>query len=161
PNAMLSEKIAERTVTLMSPSKTFNLSGLGLGFAIVQNARLRERLRNAAEEITPPVNILSATAALAAYSGECDAGLEEVRAYLTNNRNQLLKTLKVRLPLLKATVPTASYLCWLDCKNAGIKESPFEFFLKEANVSTSKGSAFGGDGETFVRFNVGCPLSQM
>jgi cysteine-S-conjugate beta-lyase len=161
PNAMLSSKIAERTVTLMSASKTFNLSGLGLGFAVVTNARLRERLRNAAEDITPPVNVLSATATLAAFSGQCDAWLEELRAYLTNNRDRLLETLKTRLPRLKATMPTATYLCWLDCKNAGIEGSAAKFFLKEAKVATSKGSDFGGDGASFIRLNFGCPLGQM
>ena len=161
PNAMLSDEIAERTVTLMSPTKTFNLSGLGFGFAVVTNAQLRERLRKAAEDIMPPVNILSATAALAAYGGECDPWLEQLRTYLTNNRDQMLHILKTRLPSLKPTMPTATYLCWLECNDPKIKGSLADFFRDVAKVATSEGSDFGGDGSTFVRFNFGCPLGQM
>jgi cystathionine beta-lyase len=80
PIAALDKEIAQRTITLMAPSKTFNLPGLGCSMAIIPNDALRERLIRASAGIVPHVNVLGFVAALAAYT-KCDDWLEGLRAY--------------------------------------------------------------------------------
>ena len=165
PLATLSPEIAERTITLVAPSKTFNIAGLFCGFAIIPNAELRERYKQVVERMTLHVASLAQVAALAAFSGECDAWLNELRAYLTANRNYLVDFVKRELPGIRITVPDATYLAWLDCseliKSGKISGSPFNFFLKETRVALNDGVAFGTGGEGFVRLNFGCPRATL
>ncbi len=60
------------------------------------------------------------------------------------------------MPGVAVTVPEATYLGWLDCRNCGIEGSPQEFFLRQAKVALSEGDWFGAGGEGFVRLNFGC-----
>jgi cystathionine beta-lyase len=160
PLAALAPEIAERAITLMAPSKTFNLAGLSCSFAIIQNPELRQRFSKAGEGLVPVLNVLGQTAALAAYRAG-DEWLTELRRYLTANRNALLTFVAEQLPALRSTVPQATYLAWLDCRDAGLPSNPAEFFLKEARVALNDGPAFGPGGEGFVRLNFGCPRAQL
>jgi cystathionine beta-lyase len=159
PIASISPEIARHCVTLLAPSKSFNLPGLGCGFAIIQNPELRERINKARAGIVPHVNVMGYTAALAAYTkgGEW---LAELKRYLTANRDFLVEFVAEYLPGIRTTVPEATYLAWLDCRQANIEGNPFEFFL-EAGVALNDGSHFGQEGEGFVRLNFGCPRSTL
>jgi cysteine-S-conjugate beta-lyase len=165
PLATLSPEIAERTITLIAPSKTFNIAGLFCGFAIIPNAELRERYKQVVERMTLHVSSLAQVAALAAFSGECDAWRDELLAYLTANRDYLVSFVERELPEIHITVPDATYLAWLDCNelinNGKISGSPFKFLLKEACVALNDGAAFGTGGEGFVRLNFGCPREML
>ena len=105
------------------PSKTFNIPGLGASFAIIQHPELRRRFKQAMRGIVPDVNILALTAALAAYrhGGEW---LRDLLTYLAANRDFLVEHVARHWPELRATVPEATYLAWLDCRNAGIAGNP-------------------------------------
>jgi cystathionine beta-lyase len=160
PMAALAPAIAERCVTLMAPSKTFNLPGLGCSFAVVTNPRLRARLEQAAEGIVPHVNALGMIAARAAYT-EGEAWLTALLAYLRANREALLAFVDEHMPAIRCTVPEATYLAWLDCRQADLPGNPYRFFLDKARVATQNGTDFGRGGEGFIRFNFGCPRSLM
>jgi cystathionine beta-lyase len=160
PLAAVSPEIAAQTITLMAPSKTFNLPGLKSSFAIVQNPTLRARLVKTCEGIVPHVNLFGLAAMQVAYS-QCDDWLMALRAYLTANRDLLLTTLRRDLPMLASTVPDATYLAWIDCRAAGIAGNPYQFFLREARVALNDGATFGPGGEGFVRLNFGCPRSTL
>jgi len=160
PLAAISPEIAAQTITLMAPSKTFNLPGLKSSFAIVQNPELRARLVKACEGIVPHLNLFGLAAMQVAYS-QCDDWLMALRAYLTSNRDVLLTTLRRDLPMLASTVPDATYLAWIDCRAAGIAGNPYQFFLREARVALNDGATFGPGGEGFVRLNFGCPRSTL
>jgi cystathionine beta-lyase len=147
--------VAQRCITLIAPSKTFNLPGLGCSAAIVQNAELRQKIEKAKAGIVPHVNVLGFVAALAAYTLGHD-WLEGLRAYLTGNRDFLVAYITENFPGIRTTVPQATYLAWLDCREAGLGESPFQFFLKEARVALNEGSHFGQEGKGFARLNFGC-----
>jgi len=165
PLAALSPEITAQTITLVAPSKTFNIAGLFCGFAIIPNTELRERFKQAVEKMTLHVASLAQVAAQAAFSGECEAWLAELRTYLTANRDYLVDYVKRELPNLRLTVPEATYLAWLDCnelvKSGKISGSPYNFFLKEARVALNDGAAFGTGGEGFVRLNFGCPRATL
>lgn len=155
PIASLDPEIAQRTVTILAPSKTYNLPGLGCSLAIIQNPELRRQVQKAAAGIVPHVNILGYVAAIAAYS-ECDDWLDQLRTYLTANRDFMVTYLKEQLPAIRTTVPEATYLAWLDCRAAGIEGNPQKFFLEKAKVALNDGPMFGQGGAGFVRLNFGC-----
>lgn len=155
PIASLSPEIAGRCITLMAPSKTFNLPGLGCAFAVVQNPEIMKRLQSASAGIVPHVNVFGYVAALAAYR-EGQPWLDEVLAYLTANRDYLVDYVRRHLPNVAITKPEGTYLAWLDCRQAGISGNPFRFFLEKAKVALVDGAIFGPGGEGFVRLNFAC-----
>jgi cysteine-S-conjugate beta-lyase len=151
PIATLDPAIARRTVTFMSPSKTFNLPGLGCAFAIIPEAQVRKRFREAMAGIVPGVNLFGYIAALAAYrdGSEWRAALLN---YLRQNRDFLANAIDSMPGLLMHHVE-ATYLGWIDTRAAGL-EDPVTFF-EAAGVGLADGAAFGGPG--FVRLCFACP----
>lgn len=160
PLASLSPDVARRCITLMAPSKTFNVPGLGCSFAIIQDTRRRQRFCQSAEGLIPHVNVMGLTAALAAYQHGAP-WLADLLAYLTANRDYLVDYVRRNLPGVALTIPDATYLAWLDCRAAGIPGNPCEFFLKQAKVALNDGTSFGQGGEGFVRLNFGCPRATL
>ena len=152
PAASLAPEIAARTVTLMAPSKTFNLPGLGCGFAIIQDVELRKQFNEAMAGIVPHVNVFGYTGALAAYAHpDSAAWLDHLRAHLTQNRDFLVSYIEQELPQLRTTVPEATYLAWIDCADAGIEGDLQTFFVEQGKVAFNPGPWFGEGGEGFVR----------
>ena len=161
PIAALDPEISDHTVTLIAPSKTFNIPGLFCGFAIIPNKDLLERYKKTVECMAMHVSSPGLAAAQVAFSGTCDAWLAELRAYLTRNRDFLVDFVRNELTGIKTTVPDATYLAWLDCaepvKSGKLSGTPHEYFLKSAKVALNEGRDFGSGGEGFVRLNFGCP----
>jgi cystathionine beta-lyase len=155
PLATLSPEIAQQTITLIAPSKTFNIPGLFCGFAIIPNEELRIRYLETIFKMGINVASPGLVAAQTAYSGQCDGWLKAVRKYLTRNRDFLVNYVTKYLPMLRITIPDATYLAWIDCSEVELKPSPYEFFLKEARVALSDGVRFGKSSEQFVRLNFG------
>lgn len=158
PIASLAPDIEVNTITLMSPSKTFNIAGLYCSVAIVPSRELRHKLKEARAGIVPDVNIMASTAALAAYR-DGQPWLDELMVYLEANRDLLAQYVKTNLPGVRMGTPEGTYLAWLDCREAGIQGKPCEFFLHKAQVALNDGETFGRGGEGFVRLNLGCPRS--
>lgn len=165
PIATLDPEIADRTITLIAPSKTFNIPGLFCGFAIIPNRDLLELYKKALERLTMHVSSLGLVAAQAAFSGECDDWLAALNAYLTGNRDLLVESIQTGFPGIRTTVPQATYLAWLDCtdlvKSGKISGTPHEYFLKQTKVAMNEGREFGSGGEGFVRLNFGCPRATL
>lgn len=160
PIASLDPEIARHTVTVMAPSKTFNIPGLGFSFAVIEDAELRKQFNAAARDIVPHINALAYTGALAAYS-EGEPWLEACIAYLRRNRDALMQFVAERLPGVRMALPEATYLAWLDFREANLGEDPQHFFLKRAGVALNAAEAFGPGGEGFARLNFGCPASTL
>ncbi|MDQ2691909.1 MAG: pyridoxal phosphate-dependent aminotransferase [Chloroflexota bacterium] len=155
PLATLSPEIADRTITLIAPSKAFNVPGLFCGFAIIPNEELRLRYLETTFKMGIHVASPGLVAAQVAHSGKCDGWLKALRSYLTDNRDFVMDYVTQHLPMLRTTVPDATYLAWLDCSALKLKPSPYEFFLKEAKVALSDGGRFGKGSEQLVRLNFG------
>jgi cystathionine beta-lyase len=160
PTASLDPEISAHTITLMAPSKTFNIPGLDCSFAIIQNPELRKCYQDAKGGLVGGVNILGQVAALAAYR-EGQEWLDQLLPYLECNRDVLLDYIQSEIPSIHMAKPEGTYLAWLNCRDTGITArtgcSPADFFLKEARVALNDGAAFGKGGEGFVRLNFGCP----
>ena len=157
PIASLDPEIEARTVTLLAPSKTFNLAGLKSSLAVVPNRALREKFIAARADMVQAGNILGYTAMLAAYR-DGQPWLDELLRYLESNRDFLVKYVRSNFPKIEMGVPEGTYLAWLDCRKAGVPgHDPFTFFLEAGRVAFNDGKTFGRGGEGFVRLNFGCP----
>jgi cystathionine beta-lyase len=156
PVAAVGPEISKRCITLMAPSKTFNLAGFYFGFAVVQDRELRRRLERAARGIVPHANIMGPHAALAAYR---DGGrwVQDLLQYLVANRDFCLAFVRKHMPEIAVTAPNATFLLWMDCRSLDLDRDPYTFFLEHARVALNDGRAFGPGGEGFVRLNFGCP----
>jgi len=155
PLAKLSSEIAKQTITLVAPSKTFNVPGLFCGFAIIPDPELRARFVKQMEQMRMHVNSFGLHAARIAFSGQCDGWLKELRQYLTANRDFMVDYVTQYMPDVRTTIPEATYLGWLDFTQTAIKESPFDFFMQKAKVALSDGKIFGKEAEGHVRLNYG------
>ena len=155
PMAKLSREIEKHTITLVAPSKTFNVPGLFCGFAIISNKELRDRFELEMSHMRLHVSSMGLHAANAAFSGKCDGWLKELRRYLTDNRDFIVGYVSEHMPNVRTTIPEATYLGWLDFTQTEIDGSPFEFFKKNAKVALSDGKIFGKAGEGHVRLNFG------
>lgn len=153
PIAMLDEAVAQRTITLMAPSKTWNIPGLGAAFAVVSNPRLRRHLVAAMHGIVPHVNVLGFVATEAAYR-HGEAWRRELLGYLRANAEYVLNTVAAMQGLSTWRVE-ATYLAWLDARPLALGD-PVQFF-EQAGVGLSNGADFGSTG--YLRLNFGCSRS--
>ncbi|GGO78730.1 aspartate aminotransferase [Marinobacterium nitratireducens] len=151
PLASLGPAIEARTITLMAPSKTYNIAGLGCSFAIIPDPELRRAFRRVRKGIVPGVNLLGYTAALAAYRDGDDWNRRQLE-YLRANRDYLVSEIN-QIPGLHMEPVEATYLAWIDISAAKL-ENPAHFF-EQAGVGLSPGRDFGDD--RYMRLNFGCP----
>jgi cystathionine beta-lyase len=162
PIASLNEEIAANTVTLLAPSKTFNIAGLKASIAVIENEELRKKFDAQRKGIVEWVNAMGMTGMLAAYT-KGGPWLDELMIYLEANRDLLVSFIQDRLPGVEMAAPEGTYLAWLDCRSLDLpkgKTSPPSFnyfFKKEAGVVLNEGSWFGTGGEGFVRLNFATP----
>ena len=150
PFASLNEDAAQRCITLMAPSKTWNIPGLSSAFAIISDAKLRSRFRRAAEGIMPHTNVLGLVATEAAYRDAHDWRLA-LLDYLRGNAARVLQAVQA-MPGITTTPVEATYLAWLDCRALNMN-GPADFF-ESHGVLMSDGKDFGAPG--FLRLNFGC-----
>ena len=153
PVASLSEEIAQRTVTLMSASKTFNLPALGCAYAIAANAELRNKLRKAMAGIVHHVGLMGYIATQAAYR-DGKPWQSALLDYLRGNRDLVEREIG-RIPALRIWHAEATYLSWIDARALPINNAAE--FLEEAGVGLYDGAQFGAAG--FLRLNFACPRS--
>ena len=150
PFASLSEQIADRTITLMAPSKTFNLPGFGCSFAVISNPGLRRRFKVSMKGIVPDPPAMGFRLAEEAYrNGE--GWRDRLLIYLRSNRDFAFNEISKMEGLLPYS-PEATYLLWIDARGISV-DSPHSFF-ENAGVGLSDGSDFGAPG--FLRLNLGC-----
>ncbi|MGH8428399.1 MAG: MalY/PatB family protein [Gammaproteobacteria bacterium] len=155
PLAAVAPELAARTITLLSPSKTFNLAGLGFAYAVIPDAQLRRRFRSAIDGILPYVNALAYAAAEAAYTDGWNWHAALIR-YLRANRDRVTEALAA-LPAVGAAPPEGTYLYWMDLRDSGIEE-PVRHFVRHG-VGLSDGADFGAPG--FARLNFACPRATL
>ena len=153
PFASLAPEVAERTVTLSSASKAFNIAGLRCALAHFGGRELQRRVESMLpRHVRGGIGILAQHATVAAWR-DGDAWLDDVRSTLDANRHWLLAQLRQRLPDVRVALPQATYLAWLDFRALQLDPSPAEFFRRHAHVALSDGIAFGEGFEGYARLN--------
>lgn len=151
PIASIAPEIAKRTITLMAPSKTFNIPGLSCALAVISDASLRRHFKRAANGIVPHVNVLGLIAAQAAFE-KGQEWLSGLTSYLRRNRDLVQQTIDRLAPFEMAPVE-ATYLAWIDVHRLDAAR-PARWF-EDAGVGLSNGLEFDGPG--YMRLNFGCP----
>ncbi len=167
PFATLSSDAARRSITLMAPSKTFNIAGLGCAFAVIPDAALRRVFTGAMQGVVPHVNALGLAACEAAYR-DCGDWHAAALDYLRGNRD-LVESVVGQMPGLAMSHVEATYLAWIDagefCSARGVANAQRHF--EQAGVGLSAGADFapgGGDANParhFVRLNFACPRAML
>ncbi len=156
PTATLGPEVAARTVTLMAPSKTFNIPGLNCAFAIIENAELRAKFKKARAGIVPGTNALGFAACLAAYR-DCEPWRLALLNCLCDNKNLVHRFINEQVPGLSMDDVQATYLAWIDARELNLPD-PASYF-EQSGVALDDGRQF--DGEGFVRLNFGCPRATL
>ena len=159
PIASLPGGISKRTITFMSPSKTFNLAGLQASFAITENAAMKRKLEHTMLiQGHKNLNTMGITAMEAAFN-HGEPWLEELLKVLEQNRDFTIEQFKTHLPKVTIIEPEGTYLLWLDCSALGLNSEELKkFMIEEARVGLNAGTAYGKSGEQFMRINIACPL---
>ncbi|MES2797425.1 MAG: PatB family C-S lyase [Bacteroidota bacterium] len=153
PYAALSKEAENLSITLLSPSKTYNIAGMGCSFAVIPNAEIRANFVKTKSGMVPELSRHAYLAALSAYR-DCGDWYEQLIDYLKINHDYLLEKINA-IPGLKMLPHQATYLAWIDCRASPIKNMQ-ELLLKNG-VRLIDGSLFKGEG--FVRLNFACPFS--
>lgn len=154
PAASLSPELAARTLTLMAPSKTYNVPGLGTSFAIISDPALRAQFVRATTGIVAEVTALGFTACEAAYR-DSEPWRQALLAYLRGNRDFILDFVARELPGVRVEAPVeATYLVWLNVEALGLAD-PIAHF-EAHGVGLSEGAYFGAKKGSYVRLNFGC-----
>ena len=157
PIASLSKELAAMTVTLMAPSKTFNIAGMQASFLITSNKKLQLPLQKIQTKLAfHGLNILALTAMEAAYREGLE-WLTEMMDYIEENIKLAEKFIAEELPALHVMHPDASYLLWIDCRGLGLTDAQIkERLILQGKLALEPGLKYGPGGEGFVRMNIGC-----
>jgi cystathionine beta-lyase len=154
--ALLGADAAQRSITLMAPSKTYNIPGLGVAWAVIPDAALRQRFTQAMQGIVPHLNVMGMAATVAALN-ECDAWREDLLVYLRDNA-RLVEDWVAATPGLRMHAVAATYLAWIDagelCRERGIVDIQQHFL--QHGVALSPGRDFAPECVNSVRLNFGC-----
>ena len=152
PTASISELAAQRTVTLIAATKTFNMAGLRMAFVHTASEKYLPSLQQIRPRMIGGINGLGQVATVAGWE-HGDAWLSELVAGLDRNRHLLGELLNDYLPAVHYRLPEATYLAWLDCRQLGLGDDPAEIFLAQNKVALSSGPDFGIEGLGHVRLN--------
>ena len=147
----------DNLILLGAPTKTFNLAGLKISYAIVKNAVLQETFASVAKASgLSSINIFGIEALIAAYT-KGDQWREECCAYIYDNFLFLKEFLANTMPLVRYEIPQATYLAWLDFSALQVPADFAERLKFEAHVELQPGIGFGKAYGAYQRVNVACP----
>jgi len=156
PLATLADDVS--IITLVSPSKTFNIPGLGLSSLVVDNRQHLQAIKQVFDRLhITASNPFSITACEAAYRGG-EAWLDELMFYLDVTREQVTNLFTTQMPTIKVIASQGTYLLWLDCRQMGLSDDALRrFFIDQAKVGLNPGISFGDVGSGFMRMNIAAP----
>jgi cystathionine beta-lyase len=153
PLASLHPDIAERTITITSATKSFNIPALRCAVMHFGGPALKDRFeRRIPSRLLGSPGVTGVDATVAAWD-DGQPWLNEVLAQLRANRDWLAATLAADLPGVTMRLPEATYLAWLDCRALELPCPAGQFFLDQARVGLNFGETFGADYPGFARLN--------
>ncbi len=158
PFASVSKEAEECSITFGAPTKTFNIAGIVSSYAIVPNAKIREKffMKLMANELEAP-HLFAPIATIAAFR-KGEEWRKELLEYLQGNIEFIESYCKENFPEIEPWRPEASYLVWLDCRKLGLdQEALNDLFVNKAGLALNDGAMFGKEGEGFMRLNAAAP----
>lgn len=151
-------KADDTVITLLSPSKTFNLQGLGLAMLAAPRDDLRQGIRATLDRLhLTDCNPFAIAAAEAAWH-EGDAWLDALLAYLGDTRDVVASYLRDHLPTVHVSPADAMYLLWLDFRALNLGDDALrDFLVNQCKLGMNPGTDFGPGGSGHARLNIGAP----
>ena len=154
--ASIDPELANRTITLMAPSKTYNLPGLACAYSIIENPQLKHQFEKSIRGIITEINCFGYAACEAAYNlGE--PWRQALLTHLLDNYNYLKNFLATKIPQIEFPPMQATYLAWLKVENLNL-EKPAQFF-ETHGIGLSDGTPFGDS--KYLRLNFGCSKDRL
>ncbi|WP_312468981.1 MalY/PatB family protein [Neobacillus sp.] len=162
PIASLSDELSERVITLIAPSKTFNLAGLQASAVIIKNEKLRSQFNETLKrQGFFTINTFGIIGMEAAYR-EGEAWLEDLIDYLQENKEFAFTYLREHLPEINCIEPEGTYLLWLDCRKLGLSDKELHnSLIQKGKLALEPGTKYGPGGEGFLRMNIACPKADL
>ncbi len=162
PFASISPEFAKNSVTLLAPSKTFNLAGLSTSVAIAPDPALNARFCQVIENLGMGGSSVFGLTGLEAAYRYGEEWLDQLLTYLEGNLNFLEGYVRECIPAIKVRKPQGTYLVWLDCRALGLsREELKNFMIFQAGLGLDEGAVFGKPGEGFMRMNTACPRATL
>lgn len=158
PFASVSKEASEIAITLMAPSKTFNMPGISSSYAIIKNEKLNEQFQAFMQAGEFNHGNMFAYASTAAAYQQGEDWLNQLLQYIQKNIDFTEDFLRNEIPSISMIRPQASFLIFLNCKNLNLAQKDLEqLFLNKAHLALNSGTMFGTEGQGFMRLNIGCP----
>jgi bifunctional pyridoxal-dependent enzyme with beta-cystathionase and maltose regulon repressor activities len=154
PFASVSRACARVSLSLVSPSKTFNLAGIHSSAVVVLNENLRNKIARGLkmEELSRP-GVFAIDTTIAAYTKGAD-WVDELRSVLADNKQYVRERLKTELPKVKVIYSHGTYLMWLDCSAiTNDADSLIKLIRERSGLVLTSGTEFRGHGNCFLRMN--------
>ncbi len=159
PFAAVGEVNLANSVTLNSPSKSFNTAGLQIANIICEDDEVRRRIDRVINiyEVCD-VNPFGPVALKAAYN-ESEGWIDALNDYIYGNYQLLRSVFASDLPLVEVIRLEGTYLAWVDIRGLGMSSGAVtEKLLHNGHVFVSEGTLYGKDaGEGYIRINLACP----
>lgn len=160
PTATLSKEIAGKVISCISGTKTFNLAGLQASATIFPNEEMKKRYDTFWMGLDIHRNNAFSSVAMEAAFNYGEEWLEQLLPYLDGNFAFINEYCRTRIPRIKPTVPDATYLVWLDCRELGMdNETLRRFMIEDAGLGLNEGYTFGRSLSGYMRLNAACPRS--
>ena len=162
PTAMVNNIARETVITCFSGSKTFNLAGLQVCTVVFPNNELKKEFDCWWTDRGIHRNNTFSVVAMEVCFNEGEEWLQQLLPYLSANFDYIADYCKRYIPRIRPTVPDATYLVWLDCRNLGLSnEELSSFMIKKARLGLSEGSTLGRSLHGYMRINAACPRSTL
>lgn len=157
PIPTISNDIADNSITMFAPSKTFNVAGLSLSFVIIPDKNIRVKFQKTIRNLGLHGGNLFGIEALEAAYRYGRSWLDELMPYVEDNYDFVQQYLSEHIPQIKSIKMEGTYLLWLDCRELGLSQTELiDFFINSAGLAFNDGSKFGDNGKGFMRMNLGC-----
>jgi cystathionine beta-lyase len=150
----------ERSVTVVSPNKTFNSAGIPQSTFIIPNHEIRTRLQFYLDRMQ--LNLDSTFGALGMIAGyrQCGPWLDAVIAYVDSNHRLAADYFHRNQCGVRKLAAEATYLAWLDFRETGLgQEELLDRLVNIGGIGLYRGTEFGEEGRGFFRMNLACPRS--
>ena len=153
--------IEDRLVMMTAATKTFNIAGSHTGNVIIPDADLRALFAVRMAALGISANSFGLHMTTAAYSPKGAAWVDELCAYLDENRRLFDEGVNA-IPGVHSMPLEATYLAWVDFTGTGMSsDEVIRRVQQDALIAPNHGVTFGKGGENFLRFNLGAPRAQI
>jgi len=140
----------KNVITCTGPNKSFNLASLQASHIIVQDEKLKGKIKSVMG--LPSCTPFVIEAVIAAY-GYSEDWLNQLNDYIDANIDVAIEFVKEKMPKVKIWRPEGTYLLWMDFSGYGLSDDEiFERIYLKAGVAIEQGREFDEGGhQGFIR----------